>query len=85
MLEKPGVGSGATAIVALLKGTKLYVANAGDSRCILYQGGKTIAMSFDHKPDDPIELARIQKAGGRVTPDGRVMGGLNLSRAIGNY
>lgn len=42
-------------------------------------------MSFDHKPDDEPELERITKAGGRVTPDGRVMGGLNLSRAVGDH
>ena len=40
-------------------------------------------MSFDHKPEDEIEMNRIEKAGGKVTPDGRVNGGLNLSRAIG--
>ena len=40
-------------------------------------------MSFDHKPEDDIEMQRIVTAGGKVTPDGRVNGGLNLSRAIG--
>lgn len=42
-------------------------------------------MSFDHKPEDKEELERIHKAGGRVTMDGRVNGGLNLSRAIGDH
>lgn len=41
-------------------------------------------MSFDHKPTDPPELERIAKAGGQVGIDGRVNGGLNLTRAIGN-
>ena len=44
---------------------------------------KAIEMSFDHKPEDEPEKERINKAGGKVTMDGRVNGGLNLSRAIG--
>jgi protein phosphatase 1G len=42
-------------------------------------------MSEDHKPEDPAERARIEKAGGSVTLDGRVNGGLNLSRALGDH
>lgn len=42
-------------------------------------------MSIDHKPEDQIEFERIRRAGGRVTLDGRVNGGLNLSRAIGDH
>ena len=41
-------------------------------------------LSFDHKPTDLPELQRIEKAGGIVGLDGRVNGGLNLSRAIGD-
>ena len=40
-------------------------------------------MSADHKPEDELEMKRIKNAGGKVTADGRVNGGLNLSRAIG--
>lgn len=81
----PGKASGCTAVVALMSGRDLYVANAGDSRCVVCRDGKVVEMSFDHKPEDDIELARIRKAGGRVTMDGRVNGGLNLSRAIGDH
>jgi serine/threonine protein phosphatase PrpC len=40
---------GTTAVVALLAGTRLYVANAGDSRCVLSRGGSAIDLSNDHK------------------------------------
>ncbi|GMH35807.1 hypothetical protein BSKO_03675 [Bryopsis sp. KO-2023] len=75
--------AGCTAVVALMRGNHLYVANAGDSRCVLSRNGKAIPMSFDHKPTDPSEESRIRKAGGFVT-DGRVNGSLNLSRALGD-
>jgi len=44
-----------------------------------------IDMSIDHKPEDPRELQRIITAGGCLSPDGRVDGGLNLSRALGDH
>lgn len=77
--------SGCTAVVALLVGSQLYVANAGDSRCVVSREGKAFEMSSDHKPEDEPERERIENAGGKVTNDGRVNGGLNLSRAIGQY
>ncbi|KAG5266944.1 hypothetical protein AALO_G00238030 [Alosa alosa] len=83
--EEPGSDSGTTAVVALIRGKQLIVANAGDSRCVVSEKGKAIDMSYDHKPEDEVELARIKNAGGKVTMDGRVNGGLNLSRAIGDH
>lgn len=85
MIEAPGSSSGCTAVVALLVDCELFVANAGDSRCVVCRDGKALEMSLDHKPEDEEELERIKKAGGRVTMDGRVNGGLNLSRAIGDH
>lgn len=81
----PGSSSGCTAVVVILKNNDLYVANAGDSRCVLSRDGKALEMSVDHKPEDPDERQRIEKAGFKVTSDGRVSGGLNLSRAIGDH
>ena len=83
VILQPGSDSGCTAVVALLRGRDLFVANAGDSRCVVCREGKAVDMSVDHKPEDELEKNRINKAGGRVTADGRVNGGLNLSRAIG--
>ncbi|XP_017274109.1 protein phosphatase 1G isoform X2 [Kryptolebias marmoratus] len=83
--EEPGSDSGTTAVVALIRGKQLIVANAGDSRCVVSERGKAVDMSYDHKPEDEVELVRIKNAGGKVTMDGRVNGGLNLSRAIGDH
>jgi len=75
---------GCTANVMIIENMKkIIVANAGDSRSVLGRGGKAVALSTDHKPDDEIELRRIEKAGSVVT-EGRVDGNLNLSRSLGD-
>lgn len=48
LYKMPG---GCTAIVSLFILGKLYVANAGDSRCIMYKNSKINPMSFDHTPE----------------------------------
>ena len=62
---------------------KIYVANAGDSRCVMGKEGKAVEMSIDHKPENQTEIDRITKSGSTIT-EGRVDGNLNLSRAIGD-
>ena len=52
---------------------------------MLCRAGNAVDLSFDHKPEDTIELHRINAAGGHVGRDGRVNGGLNLSRALGDH
>lgn len=69
--------------MAIVKGNEVIVANIGDSRCVLSRDGEAVDLSVDHKPEDEEELQRIEEAGGKVTQDGRVNGGLNLSRAFG--
>ncbi|GMR40905.1 hypothetical protein PMAYCL1PPCAC_11100 [Pristionchus mayeri] len=83
--ETPGEDSGTTACVCIVAPGKVIVANAGDSRAVLSRGGKAVDLSIDHKPEDQIEMDRITKAGGVVNEDGRVNGGLNLSRALGDH
>lgn len=76
--------AGCTANVALITKTHIYIANAGDSRSVLYKtDGNIISLSTDHKPDLEAEKARITNAGGYVA-EGRVNDNLNLSRAIGD-
>ena len=62
---------------------KLFVANAGDSRCVMGVAGNCVPLSFDHKPECEEELKRIEAAGSEVT-EGRVDGNLNLTRAFGD-
>ncbi|ODA80638.1 hypothetical protein RJ55_03597 [Drechmeria coniospora] len=76
--------SGCTACVSLMAGSKLYVANAGDSRGVLGIKGRAKPMSQDHKPQLEAEKNRITAAGGFVD-FGRVNGNLALSRAIGDF
>lgn len=80
--------AGCTANVILIVGKKVFCANAGDSRSYLGQkessGIGAKPLSVDHKPEDEVEIARIQKAGGSIMM-GRVNGNLNLSRAIGDF
>lgn len=79
--------AGCTAVVAVLHGNDLYVANAGDSRAVLCRGGQAYALSEDHKPGQEGERSRIMAAGGFLSNIGgvtRVNGNLNLSRAIGD-
>mmetsp|Transcript_19031 Transcript_19031/g.60586 ORF Transcript_19031/g.60586 Transcript_19031/m.60586 type:complete len:312 (-) Transcript_19031:433-1368(-) len=78
---------GTTAIVMLACGTRLYVANAGDSRCVLVQrSGDVVQLSEDHKPNRKDERERIQSRGGHVMFWGvwRTQGVLAVSRAIGD-
>jgi len=85
--EEALVQAGCTAVVAVKRGSDLYVANAGDSRGVLGRAGKAIALSEDHKPAHEVERARIIAAGGFLSEIGgvcRVNGNLNLSRAIGD-
>ncbi|KAL2159102.1 hypothetical protein VTH06DRAFT_2861 [Thermothelomyces fergusii] len=76
--------SGCTACVGLITDDKIYIANAGDSRSVLGVKGRAKPLSFDHKPQNEGEKARIVAAGGFVD-FGRVNGNLALSRAIGDF
>jgi len=75
--------SGSTAVTALKKGNNLYVANVGDSRCVMARDSgngrlEAVAMSDDHKPDRKDEKERILRNRGAVEPirafNGRMMG-----------
>uniref|UniRef100_A0A0D9VI45 protein-serine/threonine phosphatase n=1 Tax=Leersia perrieri TaxID=77586 RepID=A0A0D9VI45_9ORYZ len=57
---------GSTACVVIITGNQIVVGNLGDSRCVLSHNGQALDLSTDHKPNDPREFQRIQRAGGQV-------------------
>jgi protein phosphatase 2C family protein 2/3 len=65
--------AGTTAVSCLVTTKKIYVANAGDSRCVICCKGTAVDLSTDHKPVLPSESERIKLAGGFVE-FGRVNG-----------
>ena len=84
--DRPSFASGCTAVAILIDRTNhtVYVANCGDSRIVLSRDGTAVPLSEDHKPEDAVEVKRIEHAGGHVTEEGRINGCLNLSRALGD-
>ncbi|KAL3801304.1 hypothetical protein ACHAWO_000988 [Cyclotella atomus] len=76
--------SGSTGVVVLITPTHILCANAGDSRALLCRSGAALPLSFDHKPNNDSEAARIDSIGGFVR-GGRVNGDLAVSRSFGDF
>jgi len=77
--------AGTTALTALVWGSHLYVANAGDCRAVISRRGKAVPLTKDHKPHDPEERRRIELCGGFVCGEGLLCGELAVARALGDH
>lgn len=77
---------GTAALVVLVENDRkrLIVANAGDQRAVVAKGDIAVAITTDHKPDEPGERLRIYDLGGFVNEQKRVNGILALSRSLGD-
>eukprot|EP01116_Phalansterium_solitarium_P015173 TRINITY_DN3337_c0_g1_i1.p1 TRINITY_DN3337_c0_g1~~TRINITY_DN3337_c0_g1_i1.p1 ORF type:complete len:517 (-),score=136.78 TRINITY_DN3337_c0_g1_i1:11-1561(-) len=79
--------AGSTAVMALVVGQTLHVANLGDSEMLVAKrsAGKLepLVVSVKHKPTDDAEKDRIKNAGGMVVR-GRIFGMLAVSRSFGD-
>jgi len=64
--------SGTTLTLSTIVDNIVYTANIGDSRLVAIKIKNSFvtaeALSFDHKPEIPEEMDRIEKRGGRVAP-----------------
>ncbi len=80
--------SGSTACTLILTPNSIYIANTGDSRCILAEKGKVFVLTKDHKPNEYIEKERIKMNNEEkllsYTGVHRI-GGLAVSRVIGDF
>lgn len=77
--------SGATALVVLILENRVYIANLGDTRCVLTRSGQAIRVTEDHKPINDED--RINALGGWVTGEStkRINGMLAVARSIGDF
>lgn len=82
-----GTRSGATATTAYMRGGVVWVANVGDCRAVVSEGGVAAALTRDHRPDRAEERRLVERRGGEVVcilGTSRVQGVLGVSRAIGD-
>ncbi|KAG9409136.1 hypothetical protein AC1031_019399 [Aphanomyces cochlioides] len=66
ILDREWLTQGSTATAVLLIDDLIWSMNVGDSRAVLCRNGRALNLTRDHKPNDPIERARIERCGGRV-------------------
>jgi serine/threonine protein phosphatase PrpC len=85
--ERIRMEDGSTACAVFRRGSTMIAANVGDSRVVLCTNDRAVALSLDHKPNDPKEKRRIVASGGRVMNCYgvyRVNGVLSVARAFGD-
>lgn len=87
-------GEGCTALIVLVKGTSLWVANVGDSEAVLAIDGVPRVLTEVHNAArNPDERARVVAEGGTLMADGRLchpqlpsrMFSIAVSRSLGDY
>mmetsp|Transcript_1029 Transcript_1029/g.2575 ORF Transcript_1029/g.2575 Transcript_1029/m.2575 type:complete len:622 (-) Transcript_1029:92-1957(-) len=80
---------GCTALVAVVWGGRLLVANAGDCRAVLCRGGDAVQLTRDHCTADETERQRVIDAGGKVAwrVDSWRVGeaAIQVTRSVGDY
>jgi serine/threonine protein phosphatase PrpC len=77
---------GSTALVFLIKGDTLIVANTGDCRLLLIHDDRGVQLTTDHRVTNLEECNRLKASGATIKKNRVFFGdrGLNISRALGD-
>ena len=89
---EPRIAGGTTVVVAVICGSRLYVANVGDSRAVLVNENEKgiqqiVQLSVDHSVENLDELKRLMHLGldrEQLQHSGR-LGSHENTRSIGDY
>ncbi|OQR94607.1 protein phosphatase 2C [Achlya hypogyna] len=73
---------GSTAVVCVVLPTEIFVANIGDSHCLLFNGSRLQRLSADHHVRNDAEINRIKDNQGIIL-NHRVSGVSRVTRAFG--
>jgi len=81
--------NGSTALAAVISNNaELVLAQTGDSRAVLCRSGEAICLTDDHTPNNEDEVNRIEKSGGWIDWDTKLVpyvnGILAMTRSFGN-
>ncbi|KAF8785737.1 putative protein phosphatase CG10417 like protein [Argiope bruennichi] len=76
---------GSTGTAVVIDGNRIYIANVGNTRCVLSRGRQAVRLSVDHTPSNAEEYSRITAAGATVSETGLINNSLSVSRAFGNF
>lgn len=80
------LSAGCVTCVAVVRGSRLHVANLGDCRAVLCCRGEMRALTVDHNPqNNEIERERLGELGVEVSSDGYLHGRIGVSRAFGDW
>ncbi|KJP87042.1 hypothetical protein AK88_03326 [Plasmodium fragile] len=78
--------SGSTACVSIIFDHMMYIANIGDSRCVLSKNGRAVVVTVDHRAGgNKKEEERIITSGGVLDDEGYLGGCLGVCRGFGSF
>ncbi|GAB64765.1 protein phosphatase 2C [Plasmodium cynomolgi strain B] len=78
--------SGSTACVSVIFNHMMYIANIGDSRCVLSKNGRAVVVTVDHRAGgNKKEEERIITSGGMLDDEGYLGGCLGVCRGFGSF